>query len=65
MSRSSNVYRGFAKKKRHAPLMRDLSRYEDEEEKQSRSSKRPESSRLSDPGGEQVSIELTESEWED
>lgn len=65
MSRSSSIFRGFAKTKRHAPMMRNLNRYDDEEEKQSRSSRRPESSRLSEPGAEQVSIELSESEWED
>ena len=65
MSRSSSIFRGFAKTKRHAPLMRDLFRHYDEKEKQSRSSRRPASSADSVPEAEQVSIELSETEWED
>ena len=45
--------------------MRDLVRHYDEEEKQSRSSRRPASSGDSVPEAEQVSIELSETEWED
>jgi len=65
MSRSSSIFRGFAKTKRHAPMIRNLVRHYDEEEKQSRSSRRPASSGDSVPEAEQVSIELSETEWED
>lgn len=65
MSRSSSIFRGFAKTKRHAAIMRHSSRYDEEEEKQSRSSMRPPFSMGSMPEIDPVSAEPSETEWED